>query len=99
MRLPLLAPVTSGTGTAVDLSPLLQYGIVGFVATVALVVAWTLYKRELRNADREKERADRLEAELRNLNETVRDQTMKALQDATTAMTDALDVLTHRRMK
>lgn len=86
------APNTGGT--TVDLSPLLQYGIVGFIAFLALAIGYALWRRELRDHDEHQARADRLEAELRKLNETVQTQLLVALQEATATAREVLTVVT-----
>lgn len=75
---------------------LLQYGAVGVVAVLALAAVRVLYTRMTAQVDRETARADRLEDELRKLNETVRTEyittlatTVDALKQANEAIADA----------
>jgi F0F1-type ATP synthase membrane subunit b/b' len=82
-----LAPADSTGG--VD-GVLLQYGPLGAFALVLLYFAWNAIKRERQNTDTERARANRLEEQLRILNETVQSQTMRALNEATKAVGDAL---------
>lgn len=76
---------------------LLQYGAVGVVAVLALLAVRVLYNRMQAAVDREMARADRLEDELRKLNETVRTEYVTtlasaahAIQEANRAVADAL---------
>lgn len=65
----------------------LQFGAVGAVALVASSGLWWLVRSTL---NRERNRADRLEEQLRSLNQTVQSDTMRALNEATKAVADAL---------
>jgi len=76
---------------------LLQYGAVGAIALLALAAVRVLFQRETQRGDKETARADRLEEELRKLNETVRTEYITtlaaaahAIQDANRAVADAL---------
>lgn len=76
---------------------LIQYGAVGVVALLALAAVRVLYTRLSATIDRETGRADRLEEELRKLNEAVRGeyittitQSAQAINDANRAVADAL---------
>lgn len=69
---------------------LIQYGAVGAVAIMALAAVRVLYLRITETAERERARADRLEEELRKLNETVRTEYLVTLAKATEAISDAL---------
>lgn len=74
-----------------DTAPtLLQYGAVGLLALSALVAVRVLFQRSTAAEQRERERADRLEDELRKLNETVRTEYLTTLAKATEAISDAL---------
>lgn len=84
-----------------NLSVLAQYGVVGFIALLALGVAYYLYQRLSASHDkeverledqlkRETERADRMERALAELNVTVRTQVLTALAEAQRAVTDAI---------
>lgn len=83
-------------GTTVD-DTLLQYGAIGVIAVVALFAVRVLFKRETEAYDREKARADRLEAELAKLNQTIQERYLVALNDATRAVADALTKLSQVR--
>jgi hypothetical protein len=90
---------------------LVQYGAVGILAVAGIVVSKILFNRwseaqqqELHRmeevTDRERERGDRLEAELSRLNGAVRDDYLHTIQRASDAMgaanravADALDAV------
>jgi hypothetical protein len=74
---------------------LIQYGAVGVVALMALAAVRVLFLRMTASIDRETARADRLEEELRRLNETIRTEyvgtiarTTQVVADATRAVAD-----------
>jgi hypothetical protein len=73
---------------------LLNYGGVGLLAFLLLGGVVALWRRDVRTRDAEllraNQRGDRLEAELAQLNRTVQEQTMHALNDATRAVADAM---------
>lgn len=69
---------------------LIQYGAVGAIAIMALLAVRVLFNRITEQAARDRDRADRLEQELRNLNETVRTEYLGTLAKATEAIADAL---------
>jgi hypothetical protein len=76
---------------------LLQYGAIGVIALMSLAAVRILFNRVSAQTDRERERADRLEEELRKLNEAIRTEYVTALgasahaiQDANRAVADAL---------
>lgn len=76
---------------------LLQYGAVGVIALLGILVSRVLFNRLNQALDRETARADRLEDELRKLNETVRTEYVTtlaaashALQESQRAVADAL---------
>jgi hypothetical protein len=72
---------------------LAQYGAVGLIALIALVAVRVLFKREVSAHDEDRARADRLEAELRTLNQLVRDQYIGTLAQATRAISEANDAV------
>lgn len=76
---------------------LLQYGAVGLIAAIALGAVRVLFKRETAAYDREKDRADRLEAELTKLNTAIQERYLVALNDATRAVAEALTKLTQTK--
>jgi len=69
---------------------LLQYGALGVLALLAVIAAKVLYRSLSEARDRETARADRLEQELKELNEAVRRDVMAALAQADRAVQDAL---------
>lgn len=95
MMMPML--IVAAT-TPIDTS-LLQYGAVGLIAIIALAAVRVLHKREVASYEREKERADRLEAELAKLNTAIRERYLLALNDATSAVAEALAKLTEARRR
>jgi hypothetical protein len=72
---------------------LLQYGVLGAVTLVLFVAIRTMYKRLTADADEHRQRANRLEDELRALNQSVRTDCVKALTDAARVMSDTLVAL------
>lgn len=68
---------------------LVQYGAVGVVALLAIAAVKVLFTRLSVESARETERADRLEEELRKLNETVRSEYVNTIATAAQAITDA----------
>lgn len=68
---------------------LLQYGAVGVIALLGIMVSRVLFARLNKALDRESARADRLEDELRKLNETVRTEYVTTLAAASRSMQDA----------
>ena len=69
---------------------LLQYGALGVMTLGAIIVAKILFKNMQDAYEREKIRSDRLETELRQLNEVVRDQYIGTIAQATSAVANAL---------
>ncbi|MGW6790068.1 hypothetical protein [Streptomyces chartreusis] len=68
---------------------LLQYGALGVLAVLALAAVRVLFARLTAQLDQQTERGDRLEEELRKLNETVRSDYIANLNRATQAISDA----------
>jgi hypothetical protein len=83
--------VPKGASVAEDV--LAQYGAIGFIALLALAAVRVLFQREVKAHELDAARADRLEAELKSLNETVRTQYITTLTQATLAMSEAFDVI------
>lgn len=67
-----------------------QYGAVGTIAALALLAVRVLFGRMERDQKRERDRADRLENELRELNKTINTGYSVVLHDATKAIAEAL---------
>lgn len=68
----------------------LQYGAIGVIAIVSMAMVRVMYGKLNDAYNRERDRADRLEAELRRLNEAVRTDYIGTIGDATRAVSDAL---------
>jgi hypothetical protein len=77
----------------VDGSLAIQYGAIGAALVFAITAVKILFGREVEAHNREKDRADRLEGELRQLNELVRTQYVEKLAAATQTIGEALSVL------
>lgn len=91
----LAAAAQSGPPTTVSLW--WQYGAIGAFVMLALAAVRVLFNRLIAINERETARADRLEEELRKLNETVRNEYLstianssQAISEANRAITDAL---------
>lgn len=69
---------------------LIQYGAIGVIAVLAIIAVRVLFVKVNEHALHERERADRLEGELRKLNETIRSDYITTLSQATRAIADAL---------
>jgi hypothetical protein len=72
---------------------LLQYGAVGAVALLALAAVRVLFQREMKAHQEETDRANRLETELKKLNETIQTQYITTLTQATLAMSQAFELI------
>lgn len=68
----------------------LQYGALGAVTLMSLMAIRVMYAQFQKNADQERARADRLEEQLRELNETIRSEYITTIATATRAIADAL---------
>ena len=77
-------------GGAGSTDVLIQYGALGVLCLVALGAVRVLFARETKSLDLERQRADRLEEELRKLNESIHNQYVPALTQATEAIARAL---------
>lgn len=95
MGLDQFAAGTSSTG-GIDLSqPLAQYGAVGLLAMAAMFWAWTLYRQSAEAMRRERDRADRLEAEVRKLNADINEKYIPVLTRITDVLQDFLWAVGH----
>lgn len=74
----------------------LQTGSIGAIALVLLGVVRVLFARETKTLDRERERGDRLEAELRALNTSIHERYVPILTQATGAIAAALKQVARR---
>lgn len=87
-RLPWGLPVLAADagGGALDLAVFAQYGVLGIIAAVLIFFARGAHQRE-------QQRADRMEAENRRLNEVILDRVIPALTSATRAAEEAAELL------
>lgn len=69
---------------------LLQYGAIGVISLICIAAVRILFNKLTEALEHERERADRLEEELRKLNKTVHDEYLSTIADATRAIADAL---------
>lgn len=69
---------------------LLQYGALGVMVIAAGVIIRVLFQREIAAYEREKDRADRMEAEVSRLNGLIQDRMLPILHEATQAISEAL---------
>lgn len=76
---------------------LLQYGAIGVIAIVSMAAVRVLYAKLNGAYERERDRADRLEQELRQLNEAIRNDYVHTIGDATRAVADALAAVRRSR--
>lgn len=76
---------------------LLQYGAIGVIALVSMAAVRVLYQKLNGAYERERDRADRLEEELRQLNAAVRNDYIHTIGDATRAVSDALSAVRRSR--
>jgi hypothetical protein len=72
---------------------LLQYGALGVLALLALSAVRILFQREIKAHEQETARANRLEAELGKLNQTIQTQYITTLTQATMAMSQAVQFM------
>lgn len=72
-------------------SVFIQYGALGVIALLALGAVRVLFAREVKALDLERQRADRLEDELRKLNVSIQERYVATLVEATKAISEALD--------
>jgi hypothetical protein len=74
-----------------DTTPILaQYGALGVLVIFASIAVRTLFQRETQAHEREKERADRMEAEVQRLNTIIQEKMLPILHEATKAISEAL---------
>lgn len=87
--LPLFSQGSSSPPSALT-EPLVQYGAVGLLAAAAMFWAWTLYKQAEAAMKRERDRADRLEAEVQKLNTDIHEKYIPVLTRVTDILQDFL---------
>jgi hypothetical protein len=73
-----------------------QYGALGVLATLAIAAVKVMFGYMRDAHKRETERADRLEAELKALNELVQNRCITTLTEATKAIADAMALVRSR---
>lgn len=80
---------------------LLQYGAIGAIALLALYAVRVMFTRQVQTHDREradlKERCDRAEAQLTQMNQLLRDQLVAQLTRATDVMGRVAELLGEQR--
>lgn len=69
---------------------LLQYGALGVMVLGAGLAVRVLFAREVAAHEREKQRADRMEAEVQRLNAVIQERMLPILHDATQVISEAL---------
>jgi hypothetical protein len=69
---------------------LAQYGALGAMVIAAGLIIRVLFQRETQAHEREKQRADRMEAEVQRLNAVIQERMLPILHDATQAISEAL---------
>lgn len=69
---------------------LAEYGALGVVLFVAFLAIRILFQRETASHQRDSDRADRMEAEVKRLNDAIQDKMLPVLHAATEALSDAL---------
>lgn len=75
---------------------LIQYGALGILAAIACISAKVLFGRVSEALDLERKRSERLEAELKAVNDAVREKYMTTLAEATTAIAETLAIARRR---
>jgi hypothetical protein len=77
-----------------ELAPaLVQYGALGVLALCAVIAVRVLFQQITANALKDRERADRLEEQLRAVNASLQDKALPAIVAATATISAAMDVL------
>jgi hypothetical protein len=91
-----LAPALLAEGPD-PLGTLGSVGVVGAVAVLALIALQAVYKAQIatlqETVSTERARADRYEAEVRDLNSAIRGQVLTALTEATTTQREAIQAI------
>lgn len=78
---------------------LLQYGAVGVLAVVAMLVAGKLFKQQIKAHERDIARADKAEEQLRELNRLVREQLVVELTRATDVLGRAIQLFSEEQRR
>lgn len=74
-------------------SVFIQYGALGVIALLALGAVRVLFQQSVKALDLERQRADRLEAELKETNKTVQEKYMATLTEATRVMSEVVSTI------
>lgn len=75
----------------------LQYGAIGAVALIALYAVAKLFNRQISQHERDVQRAEKAEEQLRTLNELIREQLVVQLTRATDAISRVAELLGDQR--
>lgn len=75
----------------------LQYGALGAITLCALGAVRVLFQREAKSLDLERQRADRLEEELRQLNNSIHEKYVPALTRSAEVLTRVTEAITRLR--
>lgn len=92
---PLYLLEVAETANADPTGILLQYGALGVLTLLAVFAVRVMYARLVAAYEREKERADRLEGELRQLNSMIRSEYVGTIGNATRAIADANEAVSN----
>lgn len=79
-------------------SVFIQYGALGCIALLALGAVRVLFQQSVKALDLERQRADRLEAELKETNKTVQEKYMATLTEATRVMSEVVNTIKPPRL-
>lgn len=74
------------------IDPLLQFGAVGVFAFLLAIAVRVLFKRETETLERERARADKLAEELTDLRDKIQERYLITLEQASSAIREALAV-------
>ncbi|HEX5525176.1 MAG TPA: hypothetical protein VFX53_17155 [Pedococcus sp.] len=85
----MLAPILLAQA-AQNATVLYQYGAIGAILLGAIYAVRVLFQREVRAHDLERQRADRMEAEVRRLNDMIQDKIVPVLSEATKTISEVL---------
>ena len=76
--------------TEIPIAELGQYGIAGVIGSIFLWFGWNVYKRE-------RDRADKNEAEIKRLNEVIQEKYVPSLEAAASALSESNVLLAQLR--
>lgn len=95
LDVPTLTQQAAGAGATTEV--FVQYGALGVIALLALLAVRALYLREAAALDRERERRDAAEVELRAMNAKMQDTIVPILTEATRVISEVLEHTRDRR--